>query len=132
MRAVRERITIPAARRIERFVDTRLARDRVRHYAGMRATTCARDDPKANGRRRCLVQSVAFDGVNSPKRWTLASQALDKMIERTCVGPCVDQHTFAVVAYITAHAASVRKTPYCWPETHALNQSAHTNDLTDP
>ena len=27
------------------------------------------------------MQSVAFDGIDPPKRWTLASQALDKMIE---------------------------------------------------
>jgi hypothetical protein len=123
---------MPTARRVERFADTRPARDRVRHHAGMRTATCTPDDPKATGRRRYLVQSVTFDGVDPPKRRTTDSQALDKIIKRTCVGPCVDQHTFAVVAYIAAHAASVRKTPYCRPETHALDQSTHTNFLTDP
>src|SRR5471032_2402981 len=130
MRTVRERITVSTARRVQRFIDTRTARDRVRYHAGARTATCTRDNPEA-ARGRCLVECMAFDGIDTPKWRTTAAQALGKIIERTCVRPCVDQYTLAVVAYIAAYSASVRKTPYCGPETHALHQSAHTNIASD-
>ncbi len=131
VRAIRERIAVPAIRGVEQLTQAVDAGRAVRGDERVgRPTGAARGDPEVRlaGRR----QRLRRDLVDRRERRQLADEARHEALDPLPAALDLEQHPVLVIEDVAAERLLVREPVHEWPEADALDGATHPRPDPEP